>query len=312
LINKENIETKNKQKTLSDILKGTDDFLFRTLPEAVIGGISKGLGLGVGILSDYVKNPVQNIAFDAATLGLGKGIKGIGLAAGLLNPKIKKGSVSLFRGDENVFPTTTSMQKLVEKGKRIGGGKKIFTKDKEIYPGVLYSTLFPKYAERYASGFTLSGSKEFPGTVSQFQIPHEYISRQNKVASAQLVKLYENIKNKMKKSPFEYSQFEAQHDMRRGETRIMRDVGQIIKGSLGENKYPSFSDLEELAELAAKNPEDIKNATKGVYRFRKGIPIKFLENLEFVPGKNTSYRQREFLNNPDRIKELISYLKELR
>jgi len=102
----------------------------------------------------------------------------------------------------------------------------------------------------------------------------------------------------------------ADYDLRRGETRIMRDVGQVIKGAIGENKYPSLSEIEELAEMAAKNPEEI--TTKGIYRFRDGIPIKFLENLEFVPGKNTSYKQKEFLNDPIRIKELISYLKELR
>mgnify|MGYP000055246015 FL=1 len=310
MINKENIETKNKQKTLSDVLKGADNFLFKTGPEALIGGISKGLGLGVDILSDYVKNPVQNIAFDAATLGLGKGIKGIGLAAGLLNPKIKKGSVSLFRGDENVLPTTTAMQKLVEKGKRVGGGKKIFNKDKDNYPGVLYSTLFPNYAERYASGYSLTGSKELPGTVSQFQVPYEYIMKKNELASAQLVKAYDKVKSKMVDSPFEYNANMADYDLRRNETKIMRDVGQVIRGAVGQNKYPSLLDIEELAEMAAKNPEEITH--KGIYRFREGIPIKFLENLEFVPGKNTSYKQKEFLNDPNRIKELISYLKELR
>lgn len=310
MTNKENIETKNKQKTLSDILKSTDNFLFKTGPEALIGGISKGLGLGVDMLSDYIKNPAENIAFDAATLGLGKGIKFAGLAGGLLNPKIKKGSVSLFRGDENVLPTTTAMQKLVEKGKRVGGNKKIFNKDRENYPKVLYSTLFPNYAERYASGYSLSGSKELPGTVSQFQVPYEYIMKKNELASARLVKAFDKVKNKMAESPVEYNHNIADYDLRRGETRIMRDVGQVIKGAIGENKYPSLSEIEELAEMAAKNPEEI--TTKGIYRFRDGIPIKFLENLEFVPGKNTSYKQKEFLNDPIRIKELISYLKELR
>jgi len=98
--------------------------------------------------------------------------------------------------------------------------------------------------------------------------------------------------------------------LRRNETKIMRDVGQVIRGAVGQNKYPSLLDIEELAEMAAKNPEEITH--KGIYRFREGIPIKFLENLEFVPGKNTSYKQKEFLNDPNRIKELISYLKELR
>ena len=72
----QNVETKNKQKTIAD-------FLFKEAPEAAISGlykgmesgvnaIAKGMEFGVGILSDYVENPVRNVTFDVATAGAGK------------------------------------------------------------------------------------------------------------------------------------------------------------------------------------------------------------------------------------------------
>ena len=56
----QNVETKNKQKTIAD-------FLFKEAPEAAISGLYKGMEFGVGILSDYVENPVRNVTFDVAT-----------------------------------------------------------------------------------------------------------------------------------------------------------------------------------------------------------------------------------------------------
>tara|TARA_R100000742_G_C4259410_1_gene77241 strand:- start:89 stop:1012 length:924 start_codon:yes stop_codon:yes gene_type:complete len=305
MINKENIETKNKQKTLSDILKGADNFLFRTAPESVIGGISKGLGLGVDILSDYVKNPVQNISFDAATLGLGKGLKGIGLAAGLLKPTVSKGSISLFRGDERTLPTRTEMEKLIKKGKRVGGGKKIFSShEMGKYPDVLYTSLSPSYAERYASGFTLKGSGNLPGTVSKFQVPYEYFYSQNKNVTPRLLKAYEEARSKSK-----YSSNSSDYLMRINERELMKKYGKVLHGNIGESRYPSLSDMDELTRIILKNPEQI--TTEGTYRFRDGIPIKFLQDLEFVPGLNTSQRTVDYLNNPKRIQETIKYLKGL-
>lgn len=302
-MNRKNVETENKQTTLSDILKKSDNFLFRTAPEAAIGAIATGLETGVGIIADYVKNPVKNITFDVATLGLGSKIKGLGLAAGLLKPTVSKGSASFFRGDERILPTSDALEKLIKRGKRVGGGKKIFSShEMGKHPDVLYTSLSPSYAERYASGFTLQGPGNLPGTVSKFQVPYEYIFSQNKNVTPRLLKSYEEALRTFNPS-------QSSSPMRMSEEEIVKKYGKVVHGNIGESGYPSLSDIEELTRIILKNPEKI--TTEGTFRFRDGIPIKFLKDLEFVPTSNTSQKTIDYLNDPTRIQETINYLQSL-
>ena len=136
----QNVETKNKQKTIAD-------FLLKEAPEAAISGLYKGMQAGVGILSDYVENPARNISFDIATAGAGKGLKFLG-ATGLISSRLMDDAFDYFRGVP-MASRENSLSKLVDDGMLTGGGKKIWG-DAKNFPKSTYATLSPKYAEGYA------------------------------------------------------------------------------------------------------------------------------------------------------------------
>jgi hypothetical protein len=93
----------------------------------------------------------------------------------------------------------------------------------------------------------------------------------------------------------------------------MRDKGGLVQGNLNQARYPFMSDMDELVKRFAGDPKGLVTSglTRGTYRFREGIPIKFLSDLEFVPGVNTSQATIKRLNDAIRRKELIDILKNL-
>jgi len=286
----ENVETKNKAKTISD-------FLFKKAPETAISGLYKGMQAGVGVLADYVENPGRNIALDVATMGGAKGLKFLG-AAGLLMPRIGKKSYSVFRGLENIDASKESLARLVVGNKIVGGGKKIFGMERD-FPQSTYTTLFPQLAENYArGGIFKGGTRNSPGTVLRFQIPGEYVSNINKQAVEALEKEFQ--KNKMQGIDFipTYSS-----------KRILRKEGGAVQGNINEANFPLFEDVMQTAKVVAGDPT--LESTLGTIRFREGVPVKFLEDLEFIGGKRTSPKTVERLNDPKRIKEVIEFLNSL-
>ena len=157
------------------------DYLLKEIPELAISGLYKGLGFGVDVLSDYVTNPVENVAFDTATLGAGKGLKAISpLIMGLMKPSKKKGISSFFRGlklddpeyDMNKGITDMSRKEQLGKmirGRSFVGGAAELEYDRigtainpNIYDNVperfakenrniTYASLFPNTSETYAT-----------------------------------------------------------------------------------------------------------------------------------------------------------------
>lgn len=290
----QNVETKNKQKTIAD-------FLLKEAPEAAISGLYKGMQAGVGILSDYVENPAKNISFDIATAGAGKGLKFLG-AAGLINSRLMDDAFDYFRGVP-MASREKSLSKLVEDGMLVGGGKKIWG-DAAKFPKSTYATLFPKYAEGYAKNLNFGQRVDNPnvlneaGTIFRFEIPASYISEVNKEAT-------EEIARRVGQKSFDPNYFDNITQS------IMRDKGGLVQGNLNQARYPYISDIETLVRRAAGDPEGLVTSglTRGTYRFREGIPIKYLSDLEFVPGVNTSQATIKRLNDAIRIRELMDILK---
>lgn len=161
--------------------KTLSDYLLKEIPELAISGLYKGLGFGVDVLSDYVTNPVENVAFDTATLGAGKGLKAISpLLMGLMNPSKQKGITSFFRGvklddpeyDLNKGITDMSrkeqLAKMIRGRSFVGGAAELeynsigtpinpnpydniperFAKENR---NITYASLFPNTAESYAT-----------------------------------------------------------------------------------------------------------------------------------------------------------------
>jgi hypothetical protein len=292
----QNVETKNKQKTIAD-------FLLKEAPEAAISGLYKGMEFGVGILSDYVENPARNISFDVATAGFGKGLKFLG-AAGLLESRIMDDAYDYFRG-VNRASREKSLSKLVEEGMLVGGGKKIWG-DAKNFPKSTYATLSPKYAEGYAKNLNFGqrvdniNALNEPGTVFRFEVPSSYIYDINKEAT-------DEIARRIGQKSFDPDYFDNIVQS------IMRDKGGLVQGNLNQARYPFMSDMDELVKRFAGDPKGLVTSglTRGTYRFREGIPIKFLSDLEFVPGVNTSQATIKRLNDAIRRKELIDILKNL-
>ena len=288
----QNVETKNKQKTIAD-------FLFKKAPEAAISGLYKGMQAGVGILSDYVENPARNISFDVATAGAGKFVTPI---AGLLRSRIMDDAFDYFRGVP-IASREKSLSKLVEDGMLVGGGKKIWG-DAAKFPKSTYATLSPKYAEGYAKNLQFGQRVENTnvlneaGTVFRFEVPASYISEVNKEAT-------EEIARRVGEKSFDPNYFDNIVNS------IMRDKGGLVQGNLNQSRYPYISDIEKLVRRFAGDPKGkmTSGLTRGTYRFREGIPIKYLSDLEFVPGVNTSQATIKRLNDDIRIKELIDALK---
>ena len=292
----QNVDTQNKQKTIAD-------FLLKEAPEAAISGLYKGMEFGVGILSDYIENPARNISFDVATAGFGKGLKFLG-AAGLLESRIMDDAYDYFRG-VNRASTEKSLSKLVEEGMLVGGGKKIWG-DAKNFPKSTYATLSPKYAEGYAKNLNFGQRVDNinvlnePGTVFRFEVPASYIYDINKEAT-------DEIARRIGQKSFDPDYFDNIVQS------IMRDKGGLVQGNLNQARYPFMSDMDELVKRFAGDPKglDTSGLTRGTYRFREGIPIKFLSDLEFVPGVNTSQATIKRLNDAIRRKELIDILKNL-
>ena len=291
----QNVETKNKQKTISD-------FLFKEAPEAAISGLYKGMESGVGILSDYVENPARNISFDVATAGFGKGLKFLG-ATGLISPKLFDDAFHFFRGVDSPS-TEKALSKLIDDKMLVGGGKKIWG-DAAKFPKSTYATLFPRYAQGYAKNLDLGGimSKRKlgnPGTIFRFKVPETYIYEVNKEAS-------EEIARRVGQKSFDPDYYSNIIDA------VLRDKGGLVQGNLNVAGYPFKDDLAKLAKIAADDPKGkmTNMITRGTYRFREGIPIKFLDDYEFVPGANTSQATIKRLNDAIRKKEIMDILKSL-
>lgn len=290
----QNVETKNKQKTIAD-------FLFKEAPEAAISGLYKGMEFGVGILSDYVENPARNITFDVATAGAGKFVTPI---AGLLRSRIMDDAYDYFRG-VNKASTEESLSKLVEEGMLVGGGKKIWG-DAKNFPKSTYATLSPKYAEGYAKNLNFGQRVDNinvlnePGTVFRFEVPSSYIYDINKEAT-------DEIARRIGQKSFDPDYFDNIVQS------IMRDKGGLVQGNLNQARYPFMSDMDELVKRFAGDPKglDTSRLTRGTYRFREGIPVKFLSDLEFVPGYRTTTGTTKILNDPKRVQEVIDYLRSL-
>tara|TARA_R100000329_G_scaffold58243_1_gene52608 strand:- start:332 stop:1234 length:903 start_codon:yes stop_codon:yes gene_type:complete len=297
----QNVDTQNKQKTIAD-------FLFKEAPEAAISGlykgmesgvnaIAKGMEFGVGILSDYVENPVRNVTLDVATMGSAKGLKFLG-AAGLLNPRLGKESYSVFRGLENIDASKESLARLLVGNKIVGGGKKLFGMEQN-FPKSTYTTLFPQLAEDYARGRIFKeGARNTPGTVLRFQIPGLYVSDINQKASQELAQALE--RNRMQGLDL-IPNYEVKS--------ILRKYGGAVQGNINEAHLPIFSDVMETARVVAKDPT--LSSTLGTIRFREGVPVRFLEDLEFVGGKRTSQETIKRLNDPKRIQEVIDFLNKI-
>lgn len=157
------------------------DYLLKEIPELAISGLYKGLGFGVDVLSDYVTNPVENVAFDVATAGTGKGIKAISpFLIGLMKPSKQKGITSFFRGvklddpEYDINKGITDMSRKEQLGKMIRGrnfvggaaeleydriGTPINPNPYDNIPerfakenrNITYASLFPNTAESYAT-----------------------------------------------------------------------------------------------------------------------------------------------------------------
>jgi hypothetical protein len=286
----QNVETKNKQKTIAD-------FLLKEAPEAAISGLYKGMQAGVGILSDYVENPARNISFDIATMGSAKALKFLG-AVGLLNPRLGKQSYSAFRGLENIDASKESLARLVVGNKIVGGGKKLFGMEQN-FPKSTYTTLFPQLAEDYARGRIFKqGARNSPGTVLRFQIPGMYVQDINQKASQELAQALE--RNRMQGLDF-IPNYEVKS--------ILRKYGGAVQGNINDANLPIFSDVMETAKVVAQDPT--VSSTLGTIRFREGVPVRFLEDLEFVGGKRTSQETIKRLNDPKRIQEVIDFLNKI-
>ena len=253
----QNVETKNKQKTIAD-------FLFKEAPEAAISGLYKGMEFGVGILSDYVENPARNITFDVATAGAGKFVTPI---AGLLRSRIMDDAYDYFRG-VNKASTEESLSKLVEDSMLVGVDN-------------------------------INVLNE-PGTVFRFEVPSSYIYDINKEAT-------DEIARRIGQKSFDPDYFDNIVQS------IMRDKGGLVQGNLNQARYPFMSDMDELVRRFAGDPKglDTSRLTRGTYRFREGIPVKFLSDLEFVPGYRTTTGTTKILNDPKRVQEVIDYLRSL-
>jgi hypothetical protein len=302
----QNVDTQNKQKTIADFLEQAPVSAITGLYKGMESGVNaiyKGMEAGVGILSDYVENPARNISFDIATAGFGKGLKFLG-AAGLLESRIMDDAYDYFRG-VNRASTEKSLSKLVDDGMLTGGGKKIWG-DAEKFPKSTYTTLFPRYAEGYAKNLSFGQRADNlnvlnePGTVFRFEVPASYISEVNKEAT-------EEISKRIGQKSFDPDYFDNIVQS------IMRDKGGLVQGNLNQARYPFMSDMDELVKRFAGDPKGLVTSglTRGTYRFREGIPIKFLSDLEFVPGVNTSQATIKRLNDAIRRKELIDILKNL-
>jgi hypothetical protein len=290
----QNVETKNKQKTIAD-------FLLKEAPEAAISGLYKGMQAGAGILSDYVENPARNVTFDVATAGFGKGLKFLG-ATGLISSRLMDDAFDYFRG----VPTSSrkkSLSKLVEDGMLVGGGQKIWG-DAAKFPKSTYATLFPRYAESYAKNLSFGQRAKNinvlnePGTIFRFEVPASYISEVNKEAT-------EEIARRIGQKSFNPDYFDNIVQS------VMRDKGGLVQGNLNQARYPYISDIEKLVRQAVEDPKGrmTSGLTRGTYRFREGIPIQFLSDLEFVPGVNTSQAAIKRLNDAIRKKEIMDMLK---
>ena len=286
----QNVDTQNKQKTIAD-------FLFKEAPEAAISGLYKGMQAGVGILSDYVENPARNISFDIATMGSAKALKFLG-AAGLLNPRLGKESYSVFRGLENIDASKESLARLLVGNKIVGGGKKLFGMERD-FPKSTYTTLFPQLAEDYARGRIFKeGARNSAGTVLRFQIPGVYVQDINQKASQELIQALE--RNRMKGLDL-IPNYEVK--------RILRKQGGAVQGNINDANLPIFSDVMETAKVVAQDPT--LRSTLGTIRFREGVPVRFLEDLEFVGGKRTSQETIKRLNDPKRKQEVIDFLNKI-
>jgi hypothetical protein len=286
----QNVETKNKQKTIAD-------FLLKQAPEAAISGLYKGMQAGVGILSDYVENPARNISFDIATMGSAKALKFLG-AAGLLNPRLGKESYSVFRGLENIDASKESLARLLVGNKIVGGGKKLFGMEQN-FPKSTYTTLFPQLAEDYARGRIFKeGARNSAGTVLRFQIPGRYVQNINEQAVKEFEKQLQ--RNRMKGLDF-IPNYEVKS--------ILRKYGGAVQGNINDANLPVFNDVMETAKVVAQDPT--LSSTLGTIRFREGVPVRFLEDLEFVGGKRTSQETIKRLNDPKRIQEVIDFLNKI-
>jgi hypothetical protein len=299
----QNVETKNKQKTIADFLEQAPVSAITGLykgMEAGVNAIYKGMEVGVGILSDYVENPARNISFDVATAGAGKFVTPI---AGLLRSRIMDDAYDYFRG-VNRASTKESLSKLVEDGMLVGGGKKIWG-DAAKFPKSTYATLSPKYAESYAKNLQFGQRVDNPnvlneaGTVFRFEIPASYIYDINKEAT-------DEIARRIGQKSFDPDYFDNIVQS------IMRDKGGLVQGNLNQARYPYISDIEKLVRRFAGDPKGkmTSGLTRGTYRFREGIPIKYLSDLEFVPGVNTSQATIKRLNDAIRRRELMDILKK--
>ena len=286
----QNVDTKNKQKTIAD-------FLLKEAPEAAISGLYKGMQAGVGILSDYVENPARNISFDIATMGSAKALKFLG-AAGLLNPRLGKESYSVFRGLENIDASKESLARLLVGNKIVGGGKKLFGMEQN-FPKSTYTTLFPQLAEDYARGRIFKeGARNSAGTVLRFQIPGRYVQNINEQAVKEFEKQLQ--RNRMKGLDF-LPNYEVKS--------ILRKYGGAVQGNINDANLPVFNDVMETAKVVAQDPT--LSSTLGTIRFREGVPVRFLEDLEFVGGKRTSQETIKRLNDPKRIQEVIDFLNRI-
>jgi hypothetical protein len=286
----QNVDTKNKQKTIAD-------FLLKEAPEAAISGLYKGMQAGVGILSDYVENPARNISFDIATMGSAKALKFLG-AAGLLNPRLGKESYSVFRGLENIDASKESLARLLVGNKIVGGGKKLFGMEQN-FPKSTYTTLFPQLAEDYARGRIFKeGARNSAGTVLRFQIPGRYVQNINEQAVKEFEKQLQ--RNRMKGLDF-IPNYEVKS--------ILRKYGGAVQGNINDANLPVFNDVMETAKVVAQDPT--LSSTLGTIRFREGVPVRFLEDLEFVGGKRTSQETIKRLNDPKRIQEVIDFLNRI-
>lgn len=286
----QNVDTKNKQKTIAD-------FLLKEAPEAAISGLYKGMQAGVGILSDYVENPARNISFDIATMGSAKALKFLG-AAGLLNPRLGKESYSVFRGLENIDASKESLARLLVGNKIVGGGKKLFGMEQN-FPKSTYTTLFPQLAEDYARGRIFKeGARNSAGTVLRFQIPGRYVQNINEQAVKEFEKQLQ--RNRMKGLDF-IPNYEVKS--------ILRKYGGAVQGNINDANLPVFNDVMETAKVVAQDPT--LSSTLGTIRFREGVPVRFLEDLEFVGGKRTSQETIKRLNDPKRIQEVIDFLNKI-
>ena len=276
------------------------NILMKQIPEMTISGVYKGLGSVVGILSDYVENPAKNVAFDVATAGTAKGFK---LAAPFMMGSIKgmkpitnNEFLSLFRGLRNMS-SKRSLGKTVKGENIVGGGRSVprIAKRRQ-HEDIIYTSLFPKTAESYATN-QIGYSKNKIGTLLQFDVPWDHIGKVNEGAVSELADLYS--KNVI-----------GDRRLAIWEKEILARKGGFLQQVGMDYKYPEFEILEELSMQAKNNPL-LDLPTKGIYTFKEGIPTKYLSDIKFIPRIQDKALERQ-LNRPERIENILDYLKSLK